>query len=94
MPGTAAAAHDRTRFHKDAEARLPIKADVRVPTYGEPWPFDQCSRCATRTSPRTHSPRPATRPDADATHRLGPALSLKNLSTVVMKFITDIGLAI
>ena len=32
-------ATDRNRFRKDAEARSPIKFDIRVPTYGEPWPF-------------------------------------------------------
>ena len=30
---------DRNRFRKDAEARFPIKVDICVPTYGEPWPF-------------------------------------------------------
>jgi hypothetical protein len=30
---------DRTRARKDAEALFPFKVDVRVPTYGETWPF-------------------------------------------------------
>lgn len=30
---------DRNRFHKDAEARFPIKIDVPVPEHGRPWPF-------------------------------------------------------
>jgi hypothetical protein len=30
---------DRNRFRKDAEAKFPIKIDVRVPAYGEPWPY-------------------------------------------------------
>ena len=34
-----ARATDRNRFRKDAEARFPIKIDVRVPAGGEPWPF-------------------------------------------------------
>jgi hypothetical protein len=32
-------ATDRNRSRKDAEARFPIKIDVPVPAYGEPWPF-------------------------------------------------------
>ena len=30
---------DRDRFRKDAEAGFPIKVEIRVPAYGEPWPF-------------------------------------------------------
>ena len=30
---------DRNRSRKDAEARFPLKVDVRVPAYGEPWPY-------------------------------------------------------
>jgi hypothetical protein len=30
---------DRTRAHKDAEARFPIKIDQRRPGSGEPWPY-------------------------------------------------------
>jgi hypothetical protein len=30
---------DRTRFRKDAEAKFPIKVDMRVPAGGEPWPY-------------------------------------------------------
>jgi len=30
---------DRTRARRDAEDRFPFKVDVRVPTYGETWPF-------------------------------------------------------
>jgi hypothetical protein len=30
---------DRKRSRRDAEDRFPIKVDVRVPPYGEPWPF-------------------------------------------------------
>ena len=30
---------DRNRARKDAEDRFPFKVDVRVPTYGETWPF-------------------------------------------------------
>jgi len=32
-------ATDRNRSRKDAESRFPIKIDVRVPAYGEPWPY-------------------------------------------------------
>jgi hypothetical protein len=34
-----ARATDRTRLHKDAEARFPIKIDQRRPGSGEPWPY-------------------------------------------------------
>jgi hypothetical protein len=30
---------DRDRFRKDAEAKFPIKVDVRVPPHGHPWPY-------------------------------------------------------
>ena len=30
---------DRTRFRDDAEAKFPIKIDIPVPAYGEPWPY-------------------------------------------------------
>jgi len=30
---------DRNRSRMDAEARFPIKIDIRVPGNGEPWPF-------------------------------------------------------
>jgi hypothetical protein len=30
---------DRNRSRKDAEARFPIKIDVRVPGHDQPWPF-------------------------------------------------------
>jgi hypothetical protein len=30
---------DRNRSRKDAEAKFPIKIDMRVPAYGEPWPY-------------------------------------------------------
>jgi len=29
---------DRNRARKDAEARFPIKIDLRRPSIGEPWP--------------------------------------------------------
>jgi hypothetical protein len=32
-------ATDRSRARRDAELRFPFKVDVRVPTYGETWPF-------------------------------------------------------
>jgi hypothetical protein len=31
--------HRRTCFRKDAEARFPIKIDMRVPPHGETWPY-------------------------------------------------------
>jgi hypothetical protein len=30
---------DRATFKREAERTFPIKVDVRVPGYGEPWPF-------------------------------------------------------
>jgi len=32
-------ATERNRFRKDTEAHFPIIIDIRVPAYGEPWPF-------------------------------------------------------
>ena len=34
-----ARATDRNRARRDAEDRFPFKVDVRVPTYGQTWPF-------------------------------------------------------
>ena len=34
-----ARATDRNRSRKDAEAKFPIKIDLRRPSIGEPWPF-------------------------------------------------------
>ena len=32
---------DRNRSRKDAEARYPIKIDLRVPPSSEPWPYTE-----------------------------------------------------
>lgn len=39
-------ATDRNRSRKIAKARFPIKVDIRVPAYGEPWRFaEMLARC-------------------------------------------------
>lgn len=42
---------ERTRFREDAKAKFPIKIDIPVSPYGQPWPYaDMLAWCQTNVA--------------------------------------------